>query len=267
VSQQVTLRQWTDVVRRARLGRTVKAVAMVLATYADSDGTRVFPGIARLSYECELGYNVTQNALAKLRDAQLIALVKKASRRGDADEYRLILGEELLERIEVPTPGQVEVAINAIRGAKHGRHKPNLHPTALGADDAETADLHPTGMGADERPAPNGMGSETQPAPNGVVHLHPTPLGPTAHYLDTTATAHSDEEVVTTSHGPRASDAEADPDFAAEVKARQLTLAPPRCAHGLKGGKRADGQPHCAICRNVPAIAEAFIPGPRGAPA
>lgn len=261
MSQQITLRQWTDVVRRARLGRTVKAVAMVLATYADADGTRVFPGIARLSYECELGYNVTQNALAKLREVQLIQLVARSTRRGTADEYRLILGADLLEHIDVPTPAQVEIAINQIRGAKHGRHKANLHPTALGADKPEKAELHPTGMGAADRPAPNGVTPKSQPAPNGVVHLHPTPLGPTTHYLDTTTTTHSGEEVVTTSHPPRETDVLA-------IAERRATLTPARCAHGLKGGNRAsDGKPHCALCRNVPLVVEALIPNPRGAPA
>lgn len=282
MSQQVTLRQWTDVVRRARLGRTVKAVALVLATYADSDGTRVFPGIARLSYEAEVTYNTAQKALARLREVQLIHLVKKASRRGDADEYRLTLGADLLERIEVPTPAQVERAINDIRGSKQGQWKGTLHPTALGAGSVESEDLHPTPMGAGDPsdtdlhptacgvpdgPAPHGVGSGTEPAPHGATDLHPTPWGPTAHYLDTTATAHSGDEGVTTSHRPREGTAEADPDFSAEVKARQLTLAPSRCGHGLKGGNRADGKPHCALCRNVPGLVEALIPNPRGAPA
>lgn len=268
MSQQVTLRQWTDVVRRARLGRTVKAVAMVLATYADADGTRVFPGVARLSYECEITYNTAQKALARLREVQLIELVKRATRRGAADEYRLVLGADLLEHVDVPTPAQVEKAINEIRGAKQGQWKGNLHPTAWGAGEVEKADLHPTGMGAGEQPAPHGVGSETQPAPHGAMHLHPTPWGPTTHYQDTTTTTHSGEQVLTASHPPRVGAAESTPDFAAEVKARQSTLAPPKCPHGLKGGNRtSDGLPHCALCRNVPVVLGALIPGPRGAPA
>lgn len=286
MSQKITLRQWTDVVRRARLGRTVKAVAMVLATYADADGTRVFPGIARLSYECEIGYNVTQNALAKLRDVQLIELVNRSKRRGTADEYRLILGAELLERIEVPTPAQVELAINRIRNAKHRQPKPAVHPTALGTEEAdaddlhptplgvedpETAEVHPTGLGVDEARTPNGVGSKPASTPNGVGRVHPTPLGATTHYLDTTTTAHSGEEVLTTSHPPRAGAAESNPDLPSadviDLDARRVTLSPARCAHGLKAGNRADGQPHCALCRKVPGLVEAFIPNPRGAPA
>ncbi|WP_426502581.1 hypothetical protein ACPPVO_33715 [Dactylosporangium sp. McL0621] len=47
----ITLRQWLDVVRRARLGRTPKAVALMLATYADNDGRRVFPSVTRLAVD------------------------------------------------------------------------------------------------------------------------------------------------------------------------------------------------------------------------
>lgn len=287
MSQAVTLRQWTDVVRRARLGRTVKAVAMVLATYADSDGTRVFPGVARLSYECEITYNTAQKALARLREVQLIELVKRATRRGAADEYRLTLGADLLERIEVPTPAQVEVAINAIRGSKQGQWKSNLHPTALGAGsdgpddlhptpmgagDPPDTDLHPTACGVPEQPAPHGVGSETQPAPHGAMHLHPTPWGPTTHYQDTTTTAHSGEEVLTVSHPPREGAAESISTLPSadviDLESRRTALVPSKCVHGLKGGNRAsDGQPHCAICRKVAPIAEALIPTPRGAPA
>lgn len=289
MSQAVTLRQWTDVVRRARLGRTVKAVAMVLATYADSDGTRVFPGVARLAYDCEINYNTAQQALAKLREVQLVELVRPSARKGakrrDADEYRLILGPELLDHIEVPTPAAAEVAMEAIRRAKQGRHKTGPHPAPMGAvesgthpapmgavDDSE-ARPHPSARGADEPTAPIGATSNDATAPSGACRPHPAPLGPTVHDRDTTTTAHSDEEVVTTSHGPRARAAEAEPESAADVidlearRAAVAALAPSRCGHGLQGGNRADGQPNCPICRRLAPIAESLIPTPRGAPA
>src|ERR1051326_2391165 len=95
--EPLTLRQWTDIVRRARLGRTVKSVALMLATYADADGTRVFPGVARVAVDCELSYNVVKASLGDLRTAGLIALVRRAGRAGQADEYRLTIAEDLLE--------------------------------------------------------------------------------------------------------------------------------------------------------------------------
>ncbi len=118
--------EWVDVVRRARLGRTVKAVAMVTASYANADGTRVFPGIARLAVQCEIDYRTAQRALAVLRKAGLIEVVRRGARRsGKADEYRLILAADLLERCHVPTPAAERVAIERMG---EPRHRSTRHP-------------------------------------------------------------------------------------------------------------------------------------------
>lgn len=187
-SRSATVRDWTDVVRRSRLGRTTKAVALALATYADADGTRVFPGIARLAFDCELGYNVIQECMAKLRGFQLIELVRAGARRGDSDEYRLTIPEDLMSRVAVPSPTQARKEIEAIRDRRRGRHKP--------VEPVDNSDLHPTATGAGNRtprgPAPHGVDADSGPAPHGDVHLHPTPLAPTYQDLDTTTTHHSD---------------------------------------------------------------------------
>ena len=102
-----TVRQWTDVVRRARLGRTTKLVAFLIANYADSNGTRVFPGIARLSIEAELTYNVVQvtyngfcDMIPTLSEAQkeyILAQLKEARELaidgGSSQEKHAIFGK------------------------------------------------------------------------------------------------------------------------------------------------------------------------------
>src|SRR6185369_8977734 len=118
-----TVREWTDVVRRTRLGRTTKAVALTLATYADADGTRVFPGIARLSFDCELGYNVVQQCLSRLREFKLITLVRSGSVRGASDEYRLTVPEDLDEHVPLPSPTQAKKEIEAIRERRRGKYR------------------------------------------------------------------------------------------------------------------------------------------------
>jgi len=116
---------WVDVVRRARLGRTVTAVAMVTASYANPDGTRVFPGIARLAVQCEIDYRTARRALAALRDAGLIELVRRGARRsGKSDEYRLILAADLLERCDVPTPAAERVAIQRLTDRQRSTGQP-----------------------------------------------------------------------------------------------------------------------------------------------
>ena len=187
-SRSATVRDWTDVVRRSRLGRTTKAVALTLATYADADGTRVFPGIARLSFDCELGYNVVQASLAKLRQFKLIELVRAGSIRGSADEYRLTIPEDLDGYVSVPSPAQARKEIEAIRERRRGKYR----PVDISEAPVDNSDLHPTATGAGIRtfggPAPHAVGAETRPAPHGVLHLHPTPLAPTSQDLFTTTT-------------------------------------------------------------------------------
>lgn len=192
-NRSATVREWTDVVRRSRLGRTTKSVAVTLATYADADGTRVFPGIPRLSFDCELGYNVVQECLSKLRQYQLIELVRQGTVRGSADEYRLTIPGDLMERVAVPSPTQARKEIEKIRERRRGRHRP--------VEPVDNSAVHPTATGAGNRttqePAPHGDVPETRPAPNGVCRLHPTPLAPTSQYLDTTTTHHCDIAVRT----------------------------------------------------------------------
>nr|WP_271189789.1 helix-turn-helix domain-containing protein [Dactylosporangium matsuzakiense] len=198
----LTLRSWIEVVRRARLGRTTKAVALMMATYADSDGTRVFPGVARLAVDCELTYNVVQTSLRKLRAAGLIEVVRQASRRGYADEYRLILADDLPDRLEVLDPGQVSAAAAALAGRRRGRYRPAagaaggdvagdvprdgvLHATAAGAGGVDHAGLRTTpcgaGAGTAAGPAPHGVDGLVAAAPHPDVHLHPAAMPPTVH--------------------------------------------------------------------------------------
>lgn len=274
MSEHTTLRQWTDVVRRARLGRTVKAVALVLATYADADGTRVYPGVARLSYEAEVNYNTAKAALKTLRDA---GLIRKVGRKGDADVYRLILAEDLSERCNVPTPAQVDLELAALRGLKRGSYVPrhrddsdDLRPVDVAAEEVDETNLRPVSRAADSEVCGPFDGPQEESAARLTNNLRPVSRAATTHDRVTKETTHADQDLGTTSHPPREGAAESNPAFDAEVidlAARRATLAPPRCVHGLKGGNRADGQPHCALCRKVAAIADAFIPGPRGAPA
>jgi hypothetical protein len=271
----VTLRQWTDVVRRARLGRTVKAVAMVLATYADADGTRVYPGVARLSYECEMNYNTVKAALKTLRDAGLIV---KVGRRGDADVYRLILAADLADRCDVPTPAQVELELNALRGLKRGSYVPrqkdteaeNLRPVPLAADETAPENLRPVSRAADCGICGQSHRPQEKSAACFTNNLRPVPLAATTHDRVTEETTHSDTDLRTASHPPRGDAAESNSDFSAEVidlDARRASLSAPRCIHGLQGGNRTDGKPNCTVCRNVAHLVEAIIPNPRGAPA
>lgn len=140
--------EWTNVVRRARLGRTTKLVALMLATYADSDGSKVFPGVARLVVQCEISHSRARAGLANLRQAGLIERVRQGNRRrGQADEYRLTFSADLLERITVLTPDEEREAIDRVQGiyasaaASRQRRAKDLRP-AVSVEVSE--DLRPS---------------------------------------------------------------------------------------------------------------------------
>lgn len=282
--EAITLRQWTDVVRRARLGSTQKVVAMMLANYADADGSRVYPGIARLVFECELTYSTIKTALRKLRQA---GLIEKVGRRGDADEYRLILHEDLLERVSVPTPAAVTVELGRIRGHYRGSYRPILRSGKQTAEIDDGAELRSGKQTAEGPLAEESAVWETDRRDESAVcytdSLRSGKRTATTHYRDTTTTTHYDEEV--SAHVLVPGDPSRDEDRnspqsnrcehgnnrrrcvpcraakksvtvpLAEAPVTAPELGPRKCPeHGLKGGRRPDGKAHCTVCRQLEAM-------------
>jgi hypothetical protein len=96
------LNAWVSVLRRAELDATTKLVALMLASYANADGTHVYPGVTRLAVECGLGQRTVQRIVARLRQVGLLQRVSRGNRRaGQSDEYRLIAAFDLLDRLTV----------------------------------------------------------------------------------------------------------------------------------------------------------------------
>jgi hypothetical protein len=94
--------EWERIVRRVRMPAKVKLLAMVLASYADQDGSRVRPGLDRLAGVTGQGERTIQRHLAELRGA--FGLIEEVSRGGGrgrtarAAEYRLVVPDDLLDR-------------------------------------------------------------------------------------------------------------------------------------------------------------------------
>lgn len=131
MDQHPKVGQWADVVRRARLdgvvrgvhkgsavkGALVKGVALALASYADADGGSVRPGTARIAVDCEISYQVAKRCVAALRELGLITVVRQGNRQGQADEYRLTLPADLLDRVDVPDPDAYRALVDEIAAA------------------------------------------------------------------------------------------------------------------------------------------------------
>lgn len=232
VDDAVNLRQWTNLVRRARLGSHTTAVALTLATYADADGSRVYPGIARLSYDIELSYTTVKRALAKLREA---GLIRKVGRHGDADTYRLIFAEDLMERVEVPTPAQVEAHLETVRKHKRGTYVPRLRPSSGAADAEDEPNLRLSSGAADEFPAALQESPTDESAALSDTICGSPRRAATVQDRVTTTTIHADEDLLADVTIPRASD---------EPRS-------PRCPHGNNPRTRPGTQiPRCELCRS-----------------
>lgn len=275
-AQPATVRDWTDVLRRVRFGATVRvpgasrgvrgatvrAVALMLATFADSDGSRAFPGTARLSVACELDYRTTKRCVAILRHFGLITAVRVARRARRADEYQLTLPVDLLERLEVMTPAAVEAAIAKIRrDNRSDRPDPDPYRGAGGTpvpDDSRVPEApQEDAPGVPEAP----VEQATPDRSRGASRTHDdrsrgasrTVLGvrvcpPTHHDLATTPTYHSERDLRTELKvvGTAASEDQISPSEKDEPDPPPL---PEKCPHGLSSRLRPDGSPSCALCR------------------
>jgi hypothetical protein len=286
-----TVREWTDILARIRFGKvkaggrtitgaTIKLVAGRLADYADSDGTRVRPGVARVAVDLELDYRTARLAVAHLRSLGLLGRVRAGGRRG-ADTYRLTLPVDLLDRDDVTvwSPTQHRAEIDRLSNA-HRRlaRTPDAGPDDDGSQgpqgpvkDAESLgpqgpvkpvdnsrSLGPQGPveAAPDAPmtGPSGTPKSSMTGPTGPTSLGP--VGPaTDQDLYTTTTDHPDGDPRTAVTGPRATGPATNP---------ESPPRPKRCQHGLSGRLRGDGRPECALCRvaeNRPAV---YRPPPAG---
>lgn len=89
---------WQRIIRRLEIPSGVKFLALMLATYADPDGTRVHPGVKRLARVMDVSEPTVKRSMAVLRSLGLVVLVKQGNRwANQADEYRLTVPMDLLE--------------------------------------------------------------------------------------------------------------------------------------------------------------------------
>lgn len=89
---------WEQALRRTSMPSTRKLVALMAATYASADGTRVRPGISELAEVCGLQERAVRGHLVALRASGWLERTFRGSsqgRRAMADEYRLITPDQV----------------------------------------------------------------------------------------------------------------------------------------------------------------------------
>ncbi|WP_199514268.1 hypothetical protein [Nucisporomicrobium flavum] len=261
--ERATVREWTDVLARVRFGTVkvagrnvagarIKAVAARLADYADSDGSRVRPGIARIAVDLESDYSSVKRAVQYLVRVGLLSLVRAGTAAGRADEYQLSIPASLTDELEVWSPARHHLETDRVRQANRGRYK-KANPTAdpenlrlphAPADDETNSGprVHQASADPADSVASAGASGTDFPAPAGAsgtdLRVHQAPA--TEQDLDTTTTEPTDGDVCTAITGPRARETSDEPD---------TPRLADRCQHGLTSRRRPDGTPSCALCR------------------
>lgn len=101
--------EWERLVRRAVLPKPVKLAALILATYADPDGTRIRPGMDTLAAVTGDSERNARRMVDKLENHELLTLVKRGGGRGGkgtASEYQLTIPSDYLERFDTLGPDE-----------------------------------------------------------------------------------------------------------------------------------------------------------------
>lgn len=255
--------EWQQIIRRARFGGIVKgsgrtgkdgrvtkggvsgtlftAVALTFATYADPDGTDVYPGDATIAVDLETTIKAVRTVRQTLVSLGLLQLVRRRT-PGHGDEYRLTLSSDLLDAVEVLTPAQHKIIAQRLRDTARGKPGGSGGPPETAAPGGPVDPPHEPQTdtpGWSGGPPENDSGWSGGPAPGGPPDPH------TNHYRTTTTTNHPGDNVRTAVTGPRARETAQTPIPAADVAER----LPGRCPHGLTSRRRPDGRPSCAICR------------------
>lgn len=219
--------EWDGTVRRLKLPPLVKLVAAYSSQYADNAGRHIRPGVERLALETQTSPATVKRCLKRLRDLGLLELVRSGSsqgRRAKANEYRLVIPADLLERVELVTdvyPDEPEQGSEVSRDP--GRKQPS----------------EATEQGSPGEPCSTGTGLTGEPEQGSQVIPHQPVTTPAV--TNTPITGSLPAPPLT----PRAREAATNSD-SDEGVSRAL---PARCEHGLSSRLRGDGKPSCALCR------------------
>lgn len=228
-----TVGTWNSMVRRARMTDRQKLASLVVSSYADPDGTGIHCGVTRLAVDLGASYRTAQRYLSWLREIGLIELVREGNRRKRlSDEYRLILGPDVLEHLEVLDPGSYDDARTELRAARSNR-RDQASPKDGVRSEASMARTE------EDQASPGVSYKEGDQASNGAPSGVTQGVPPPSNYTSPNrSTSPADDE-----------DLRTDVAVGGEPADSPKPDSPSKCGHGLSGATRADGRPACALCR------------------
>lgn len=247
---------WERIVRRAIMPIRLKLVALVLATYADADGTRVRPGADVLAAVTGQGESTVRKQLTELlTDYGLLRLVSRGGGRGGrgkTSEYRLVLPVDLLERVELLPPGDVarRASLSVV---------PDDSPLAIGSGQSEDSPLAQGSAQSGTRPVDNSDSPLAMQSAQSNVDDSNDRSGNTVSdgltARKSRLSAMQSERLPATT--PTTTDQQPGSDPTQLTTARKpieppefasVRSKPAKCVHGMRAHTR-DGQPVCVLCR------------------
>ncbi|MFE5837227.1 hypothetical protein [Arthrobacter sp. NPDC056493] len=106
--------EWERILRRIRVSvPSVKLVGFAMATYANADGTKIRPGQKRLAAVLGTSEMTVRRGQTELEETGMLELVFKGHSQGRgqaggyASEYRLTIPSDLLERVPLLEPDEL----------------------------------------------------------------------------------------------------------------------------------------------------------------
>lgn len=290
-------RYWTTLLGRIRFGKqkvagktlsgmVIKAVGERIATYADRDGSRVRPGIARIAVDLETSHTTVRNAITVLERVGLLRLETKAN-RNHAAVYQLVISAEVIENAELWSPDRYAAEIRTLSLKYQGRGPLEGSPTPT-ASVNDGISLTPQASVIEENDLciADAVGSGKTAIADAVGCLSLTPEGSaTNQRLNHKSDQPSDEDSRTQLASSRAHAQDpdsqdllalAEPSVNNLVSSGAVTFLaasssvsdpqdPPApfepkrepCPHGNSSRIRRDGKPRCDTCRTEAELAAA----------
>jgi DNA-binding transcriptional ArsR family regulator len=114
--------EWERIVRRVRLNPATKLVALAVASYANRDGSSIYPGAAKLAAVTGLTERTVRQSLKTLREIGLLHRTREGRRAGRAalaDEHKLTRPTDLIDRVHMLDPHESPETSSCDLGCTH----------------------------------------------------------------------------------------------------------------------------------------------------
>lgn len=241
--------EWERLVRRIVMPAQHKLVALLLATWADPDGSRVRPGLELVAAAMGASEHTARRSVRALAgDWGLIDLVARGGGRGGKGrtaEYRLTIPTDLLDRVTLLGPdGLPDSPANIVDGqSEPPNESPSIHvdaqSEAVPVDSSESAATQMDGQtvesGSIDRPN-NGV---TEGLTVQISRLTGHPAWPTTTHVTKPPKATNTPTELPTQ--PPTAREPPNPERSSAAKCERHPA--------MLGGTDSRGRPRCVVCR------------------